>query len=389
MAVLEFGTAKARAGQKAWGQLEVREGGKRVRIPTVVVNGREEGEHVVILANQHGAEYNGIEAIRRFCEEVDPRTMKGSVFAIPTANPRAGMLCNEFFPENEPPDRLRAYRSGRNRPPGFDRNACPYNMNRRWPGQKGSGLLVDRVVYEIWNRAVMASHRRASLLVDFHCHQSPSAIYATFRRDVDLGVVTGIPAVIHTRSAAKPPQRPYSRIACYQAGIQALTIELGGQRAFRSVSVEQGRVGIANLLKFWGLLPGRLRLPERTVILDPWRNSMEDHEYARPSYAPCEAQQEGLVVEYQSAYERVRAGDLICQVLDPFTGKVIQEGRADMNGVMYTPPRPEAPCRKGDRLFAVSIARRVRTADYVRKLDAATCKARIPHDPDCEIEFGR
>ena len=381
MSVLQFGSAKARAGQKAWGQLRVREGKKQVRLPVAVINGRRDGEHVVMLANQHGSEYNGIESIRRFCEEVDPGKMRGSVFAVPSANPRAAMLVNEFFPEDVPPDEVSAYRSGRNRDASYDRNANPLNMNRRWPGQKGSGLLVDRMVYEIWNRAVMAPHRRASLFLDFHCHQSPSCIYAALPEDIDLAVASGIGAVIFTRSLWQPPKLNYSRTACFNEGIMGLTVELGGQRAVNPVAVEAGRRGICNLLKFWGMLPGRLDLPERTPILDPWRNDVETRKFTTLSYAQYNAVHPGIVAEFRHSFGKVRKGELVCHVTDPFTGRVVEEGRAPMTGVLYTPPMAEAVCERGQRLFAVCIAKSVRTVDYVRRLDPARYIQNAPVNP--------
>jgi len=380
MSTLQIGTARALPGHKAWGQLRVREGRKQVRLPVVAINGRKDGEHVVVLANQHGGEYNGVEAIRRFCEEADARYMSGTVIAIPSANPLAAMLMNEFYPEDEPRTEIPKYRGGGNRGPEFDRHTCPYNMNRRWPGKKGGGLLVDRMVYEIWHRAVMAPHRTASLLLDIHCHQSPSAVYATFREDVDVGVASGIRNIIFTRSATKPPHRPYSRIACYNAGIQALTIELGGQRTFNPVSVEDGRLAIFNLLEFWGVLPGPRQYPDETLILDPWRNDIEERQYARPSYMAYNARNRGLVFEYKSSYDRVRKGELVCHVTDPFTGRIAEECRAPMTGALYTPRRAEAPCEKGDRLFAVSIVKKVRPGEYVKRLDAEYCRRHAPRN---------
>ena len=384
MSVLQFGTAKARPGEKAWGRLIVKEKRKQVQLPVVVINGRSDGEHVVMIANQHGAEYNGIESIRRFCEEVDPRTLRGSVFAVPSANPQAAMLVNEFWPENVPKSKLPEFRRGRNLSASYDRHKNPYNMNRRWPGRKGA-TLVDRMVYEIWNRAIMAPHRRASLFLDFHCHQSPSTVYAAFREDIDLAVASGIGDVIFTRSAVNPPFRAYSRMACYKEGIHALTVELGGQRTLDPTAVEAGRRLIENLLKFWGMLPGRLDLPKETVILDPWRNDIEKRKFTRPSYAQYNARRRGIVFEYRHAFEAVRKGDLICHVTDPFTGKIVEQCRAAMSGVLYTPPRHEAVCEKGDRLFAISMFRKVSTKEYVKRLDPEKCRRNAPAKPDLEI----
>lgn len=369
MATLSFGTAKAGRGHKAWGTLRVREGKKQVRLPVAVVNGQGDGEHVVVLANQHGGEVNGVEAIRLFVEQVDPRKMKGSVFLVPSANPRAAMMANEFYPEDADAEEIARYQGGRYREPGYDRNECPYNMNRRWPGEKGSGLIVDRVVHEIWTRAVIAPHRKASLLLDIHCHQSPSAIYSAFREDVAVGVASGCRHVIFTRSAYKPPHRRYSRIACWNAGIQSLTVELGRQAVVDPVSVEDGRRIILNLLKFWGMAPGKVEYyPEPTLILDPWRNDVVDRKFARPSSCAYKARHRGLVVERKAGYDLVRQGELISHIVDPFSGRVVEECRAPMSGAVLTPCRGLAACERGDRVFSVSSCRKVDPVQYVKRL---------------------
>ena len=91
MSTVAFGTAKASPGHKAWGRLDVAQNGKSTTLPAVVINGARSGRHAVFLANQHGVEVNGIESLRRFCEEVDPARVSGTIFVILSANPRAAI----------------------------------------------------------------------------------------------------------------------------------------------------------------------------------------------------------------------------------------------------------------------------------------------------------
>ena len=88
----------------------------------------------------------------------------------------------------------------------------------------------------------------------------------------------------------------------------------------------------------------------------------------------------GVVYEHRHAFGAVRKGELICHIVDPFTGRIVEECRAPMSGVLYTPPRGMAACEKGERLFAISMARRVRTADYVKRLDAEKCRRNVPRN---------
>ena len=357
---IRLGTATVCAGKKGWGQLRVREGGKHVRIGVAAINGVSAGKHVVLLANQHGGEINGIEAVREAVTAIDPCRLKGTVFAIPSANPKAAMLAQESWPENEDNKKYQ------------DRNTCPYNMNRRWPGQR-RGLLVDRIVYEIWNKTVMARHCRASLLMDFHCHQAATAVYARDEHAVSLGVVSGIPVVIHTRS--NRVTRHYSNEACNAAGIAAMTIELGGQRVFDSDSISAGKQAILNMLKFSGMLPGRLELPERTTILDPWRHEVDPLRWPNDSVHPYAARHDGLVRFYRLVfphrfpYYEVKKNEPVAAIVDPFTGCVVETCCAPENGVLFAMRTQSPVCHKGDKIFQVTSAgTRIKPADYIRRL---------------------
>lgn len=355
--------------------MRVREGGRSVRLPVAVIHGARPGDHVVMLANQHGQELNGIEAIRLFVEQVNPRRMTGTVFAIPSANPNAAMLMNEYWPEDVSKPERERYRLGRQRHRHFDRDACPFNMNRLWPGVKGD-TLVARMVYDIWNRAILAPHRRASLVMDFHCHGGPSTISSAFQPEVDLTMVTGLDYALFSRSGL---HRPFCRSACLKAGIQCLTFELEGQRCFNPSAIEHGRRSICNLLKFWGMLPGRLDLPaKKTVILDPYRNSVLKRTFRRPSCVEVTSPCDGLVRVCKPGYAPVRKGEVICEVLDPFTGQIAARARAPMPGRLLTVPPSDPSVRKGDRLFVVSHARTVDTAASVARLRPEACRLNKP-----------
>jgi len=370
MSDIKLGTAKAKPGEKRWGQLLVREGKKRVKLPTCAVNGMAEGEHVVVIANQHGGEINGVESIRLFCEQVDPKELRGSVFLIPSANPRAAMIQNEFWAEKR--DAFAQYSFGPILDPDFDRNKCPYNMNRVWPGRKG-GLLVERMVYEIWNQAIIAPHRKASLFLDIHCAAEPSCVFASNAYNVPLCAATGIDCVINVRS---PNQKAISNKACFDHGIAVMTIELGGQYKFVPQSAEDGRRAIFNMLKFWGMLEGEPEWPDTTLVMDPWRNDIEERKrgkaYARPSYMAYEAASEGLVCPRKGNHSPVKKGEIVCHIVDPFTGRIVEECRAPMSGAIYSiytaTHKPKYVCQKGDPLFAVGHARQLNTAKLCREM---------------------
>lgn len=279
------------------------------------------------------------------------------------------MLGEQCWPEEQHAKLVKScgagpYKSGK----GDYRTA--YNFNWIWPGKK-SGSLAQRVIYEAWNRAVMAPHRRADLLVDLHAFdiQTPTAVFAEDDVAVDLGVASGVPYVVKTRFANHKTIRVgaftvvSSNTACRNVGVPAITIELSGQRAIVPGSVDQGIVALSNLLKHTGILSGRPVLPERAYILDPWRNEFEDKKYAQPSYLEHPAKKAGIFVRRKRHYDRVKKGDLICEVVNPYTGQIVERGHAGMSGVIYG-MHHLGVCGRGDRLFTVSVARAVSPLDH-------------------------
>lgn len=356
---LSFGTARAKPGTKSWGRLHVREGGLSVSLAVCAVHGARPGEHVVALTNQHGTEYNGIESIRRFCEAVDPRKMAGTFCAVISANPRAAMAGAPVWVEKEADRATPEYGS-------------MYNMNYNWPGAKG-GLSVARAAWEIWNGAIVTPRRRASVVLDLHAHQNSTAAYASRYEVADLAVAAGIRNIVITHeTAAARKERKFNTLdlLCADHGILGMTVELGGQDRFVPESVDDGVRIITNVLKFRGLLPGRLELPPKAVFIDPWRDHFgEPSPKGGASFAEARSECAGLVIPRRNTYDIVHRGEVVCDVVDPFTGRVAQTVRAPMSGAIYGwRTGGKAVCAGGQTLFIIGAATVVAPARYVRGL---------------------
>lgn len=357
---LQFGSARALPGEKAWGRLCVRQGSKEVRLPVAVVHGAKPGPHVVLLANQHGLELNGLEAVRQFVADVDPTKMRGTIFAIPSANPRATMLRSQIWPEDQHFRLIRKYKDGPYPVLAGDYTG-PYNMNHIWPGRTG-GRFTERVAYEIWNGAVLAPHRKADLVVDFHCHQAHTTAWADDDMAVPLGVASGVPYVCMTRSWG---DLVMCALACARHGIPSLVFELGGQGRIVPESVREGVRAILNLLKFYHMLPGKPMLPRETTIFDPWRSDMLKRKGRRPTYAIVRAQRAGVLVPHAEPHQLVRKGDVICEIVNPYTGRPIDTVRSPRSGGLWS-LNDGGVISKGDRLFVVCLAWKVSPKQFLR-----------------------
>jgi len=152
-------------------------------------------------------------------------------------------------------------------------------------------------------------------------------------------------------------------------GVMSMCIELHGQCVLHAGSIDEGVRSITNLLKFRGMLRGKLDLPKEALILDPWRCHRPAENCGRPSFHSHHAQHAGVVVPLKRVYDLARKGDVLCEILDLRTGRVKERCRAGMTGGIYMIRWLAPACRKGERVLTVCLTRKVKPTDYVRKLN--------------------
>ncbi len=83
-----IGNIVARPGQTAKGEvLRFRLGdSQELRVPAIVVNGKEDGPTLLVTAGVHGREVCGIGALLDAVKAMAPSTMRGRVIAISEGN---------------------------------------------------------------------------------------------------------------------------------------------------------------------------------------------------------------------------------------------------------------------------------------------------------------
>lgn len=85
---IRVGSALAKRGEKAWGEIPIPNACKdQVRPPKILLlNGIARGPTVYIGAGAHGDEFNAIEAVRRAATSLAPQWMKGVAILVPVQN---------------------------------------------------------------------------------------------------------------------------------------------------------------------------------------------------------------------------------------------------------------------------------------------------------------
>lgn len=161
-AVVTVGTASARRGEKAYGEIVVPPGvDSGTRIPVVVVNGARPGPVLAVVAGAHGTEYASIIAVTRLIDRIDPATLSGTVILLPLVNVAS---FQQKVPHLNPVDRK--------------------NMNRFYPGNP-AGTQTERASDLITRLVVEPSDH----LIDLHGGDLDESL-----RSYSYWTVTGRPA---------------------------------------------------------------------------------------------------------------------------------------------------------------------------------------------------
>lgn len=303
---------------------------KKYRIPFYTVKGKKSGKTLMLIAGQHGGEWVGIEVIRRFFVESDPAAISGTVLAVPVANPMAVELGQQHFLFD------RKEKSIDKNPRRLANKHC-YNMNRLWPGRK-DGSVLQQAVAEIWERGVS----RCDVLVDFHCYSrnNAHAVYISpttqeLGRALNLGFLADM-------SGRKDLQSTLSEVA-RRHGKLALAVEFVGHMEIIEEEVRDGLSALYNLMQYLGMLSGHPESVKKQYLFNPGKT---ENILIKSSHT-------GFVLHRKQLMEKVRKGEIICDIFDLQEGRITHRIKSPITGVI-THRRYLNLVRKGELVAAVA-----------------------------------
>jgi predicted deacylase len=304
-------------------------GGSEVSLWVHVVRGAQPGPTLALLSAQHGDEWFGSEFQRHLVAELDPQVLRGTVMAVPVANPPALDIGKRTAPDE----------SG-----GLD-------LNRSYPGR--TTQVTDRIAATITQEVLS----QADALLDFH--QGDWGITwssigfpvdlpdpAVVARGEALARAFGHPCLHRTRIITGPIG---GGSACGYAGahfgVPSLAVSLGGTGFGPDVEagwVEAAVTGIRGVMRHLGMLPGRATIaPKRLVFSSSWN--------LRPRSG-------GLLVPaipVDRLLTEVRSGELLGRVVSPYTFDVLEELAAPTDGVLICVARTY-PVQPGSWSFSAA-----------------------------------
>lgn len=277
------------------------------------------GPTVYVQAAQHGIELNGPAALRRLHARLADAEVAGTVVVVPVANPPA-------FDH-------RSYTT----PSAYD--VVNPNLNRVWPGDR-EGSLQERLAARLWDLA-----GEADAAVDLHTGTADMLEHVRYR--AADGTARELAAAFGTEFVLADTDDEASaggtfREAAANAGIPAVTAELGNSRTLSHDAVETGVDGIENVLRSLSVLPEPPESgPDPTTLRD-------DGETVRAAASGLFELQPDVVVG-ESVPPEAELGTVYC----PSTFEPLQTVTTDDGGVPYSLAR-ESVVAAGERIAALA-----------------------------------
>jgi len=292
-------------------------------IPVPIVRIRNgEGPNVLLMAGNHGDEWEGQIGLGNLIRDIEPDEIRGRLIILPSAN----------FP---------AALEGRRTSP-IDQG----NLNRAFPGDAG-GTITQQIAYWI-EHALLPGFDYAC---DFHSGGSsliyvPSALVAyhpeaaILERTIGLAKALGAPVTFVSK--APGGDRSFTAAASRQ-GVVALTTELGGGGFVTPESLAIAEQGMRRVLAHVGLLRGAAPPPAPTRLTE----TLGDDYYVF-------ATEGGLFEPLVELGEEVSAGQPAGRIHFHHTPWREPERVAFQRSGLVICKRVPALCERGDCLFQLA-----------------------------------
>lgn len=324
---LVAGTAAA-PGSSASGTIDVapRAGDNGTSIPFSIIRGTADGPVLALIAGTHGMEYVPIVALQRLREEIDPKTLRGTIVMVHVANMPSFLGRTIYY---SPAD-------GK-------------NLNRVFPGRP-DGSLSERIAHAITTEVIA----KATHVVDLHCGDGNESL-----RPYTYWITTGEPQVAEAGRAMalafgldrivvdreRPPDPSasiYLSNTAVTRGKPALTTETGALGQVDEASIALVRRGVAGLLRHLGMRGDGPAAVANPILLEPTE--------------VLRAGTTGILYPAVQRTDIVKKGAAIARITD-FHGRTIETVTAPFDGeILYVVATP--PVSKGEPVAMIGAITR-------------------------------
>lgn len=198
--------------------------GDSMQVPVTVIHGAKPGPVLCLTGAIHGDELNGVEVIRRVLGTLDAAELVGTVIGVPIINMAGFSRGSRYLPDRR-------------------------DLNRFFPGNP-NGSSASRIAHDFFDKIA----RRCTAIVDFHTGSFDRANLPQVRGDLRLSSVVDLTRGFGATSVLHTPGAPgMLRRAATDAGIPAVTFEIGAPVRLEPIEIEHGVTAIETLMNNLGM----------------------------------------------------------------------------------------------------------------------------------------
>jgi len=307
-----IGTVKIRPGHSREMGLPITKlvTGAEVTLPVRVLHGRQDGPVVWLDAAIHGDEVVGVEVIRRVLATLSPKTLRGTLVALPIVNVHGFMSGDRYLPDRR-------------------------DLNRSFPGSP-RGSLAGRIAHLMMREVI----DKCEVGIDLHTGSDRRTNLPQIRADLDdprtrsLAEAFGAPVMLHAKL-----RDGSLRAAARERGATVLLFESGEAMRFDQWAIEAGVTGV-------------LRVLAALDMIDPVADVSAAQSLVSRRSGWVRAGRSGIVHLDATLGQRVEVGDRLGGLSDSY-GRTLRLVRADRAGLVIG--RTTAPLvNRGDALVHIA-----------------------------------
>lgn len=239
-----YGELEVHPGERGQTRLPVGElaGGYTLRVPLHVLHGARSGPTLLVVGVVHGEEIFAIDAIRTALSRVERSQLRGTVLAVPVANP----LALAAQTRNTPLDML--------------------DLNRQFPGDT-EGWLSQRIA-----ATISPLLERSDLLLHIDGGSLDRVIHYVFVKAASgpaKELTERLSRAFGLKLLYRGPQSEGSLTSYATAqGVPSVLAEIGGSMLSDDPSyLERAATGVLNVMRSMEMLPGRAEATENQVVI--------------------------------------------------------------------------------------------------------------------------
>lgn len=287
--------------------------GQPVLVPVLIARGTHDGPVVGITAAVHGNELNGISVVQRVFDQVDVRTLRGTLIGVPVVNVPSLLLQQRRFVDDE-------------------------DLNRIFPGRPDGNhseiyahRFVDRVVHHL---DVLLDLHTASFgrINSYYIRANLSSPRTARLADLqNAEIIVDVPGADGTlRSVAA------------DLGIDAITVEVGDPNRFQKGLIRSSLTGVFNVLSELDMIDDAVEEADRDTV-----------QCSRSFWMHSDVG--GILRVLPDLTDRVEQGEVVARVRTVF-GDIIREFTAPQDAIVVG-KAVHPVCPSGGRIVHLGIVR--------------------------------